>query len=219
MIVFTSMHDSSYQPLADLTIEQNKRKYCERHGYPMVVKTDGWVLEKQAIGFEKVNLIRDAIAKYPSCEWVFFSECDAMITNFNFKLEQLIDDKFHFILPTDVNGINCGNFMIRNSPIGLAYLDSIESAYLIYKDTPIWENSYIQHTVTGTLWQKVIKLVPQKVFNSYDYTTLPRYPTPVKDALGFEGQWQRGDFLIHFANQSLEQRIELVKKYMALISY
>jgi hypothetical protein len=214
MIVFTTMHDDAYQPLADLTLEQNKRKYCEKYGYPLIAKTDGWVLEKQAIGFEKVNLVRDALQKYPECDWVFFSECDAMITNFDIKLEQLADDKFHFILPSDINGINCGNFMIRNSPIGRAYLDSIESAYLIYKDTPIWENSYIQHTVTGTLWQRVIKVVPQRLFNSYDYDTLPRYPKPCKDALGYDGQWQPGDFIIHFANQSLEQRIQLAKQYI-----
>ena len=214
MIVFTTLHDTGYQPLADLTVEQNKRKYCERHGYPLIVKTDGWTYEKKAIGFEKVALIREALAKYPECSWVFFSESDAMITNFTIKLEQFADDRFHFILPADVNGTNCGNFMIRNSVIGRAYLDSIEAAGAIYKDHPMYENQYIQDSVTGTFWRSVIKVVPQRLFNSYDYTTLPRYGPNPKDALGIEGQWQKGDFIIHFADKKLHERIELVKVYL-----
>jgi hypothetical protein len=217
VVVFTTMHDSGYQSLADITVEQNKRKYCELHGYPLIVKTDGWTYEKKAIGFEKVALVREALAKYPECSWVFFSECDAMITNFKLKLEQFADDRFHFILPADVNGTNCGNFMIRNSPIGRAYLDSIEAAGAIYKDHPMFENQYIQDSVTGTFWRSVIKVVPQRLFNSYDYETLPRYPKPVKDALGVEGQWQPGDFMIHFADKKLHERIELAKKYTKVI--
>jgi galactosyl transferase GMA12/MNN10 family len=217
MIVFTTLHTDNYQPLADLTLEQNKRKYCEIHGYPLVVKTDGWVYERKAIGFDKVPLIREALEKYPECSWVFFSESDAMITNFKTKLEQFVDDRFHFILPADINGTNCGNFMIRNSTIGRAYLDSIEAASAIYKDHAMYENQYIQDSVTGTFWKSVIKVVPQRLFNSYDYDTLPRYPKPCKDALGIDGQWRQGDFIIHFADQTLGKRIDLYKKYKDLV--
>jgi hypothetical protein len=217
MIVFTTLHTDNYQPLADITCENNKRKYCEQHGYPLEVMTDGWVYERKAIGFDKITVIRRALAKYPGCDWIFFSESDAMITNFKIKLEQLVDDRFHFILPADVNGTNCGNFFIRNSPIGIAYLDSIEAAGSIYKDHPMYENQYIQDTVTGTFWRSVIKVVPQRIFNSYDYNTLPRYPKPCKDALGVEGQWNPGDFIIHFADKKLYERIQLANQYLEKI--
>lgn len=218
-IVFTTMHDAGYQPLADFTVEKNKRKYCEKHGYPLIVKTDGWTYEKKAIGFEKIGLIREALRAHPECSWVFFSESDAMITNFTIKLEQFADERFHFILPADVNGTNCGNFMLRNSEIGRAYLDSIEAAGAIYKNHPMYENQYIQDSVTGTFWRSVIKVVPQRLFNSYDYETLPRYPKPVKDAMGIEGQWQHGDFMIHFADKKLPERIELAKIYLEKVVY
>jgi galactosyl transferase GMA12/MNN10 family len=214
MIVVTTLHTDNYQSLADLTLEKNKRVYCEQHGYPLIVMTDGWRYERRAIGFDKVTLIRRALEQYPQCDWVFFTESDAMITNFKTKLEQFADDRYHFILPADINGTNCGNFLIRNSEIGRAFLDSIECAGAIYKNHPMYENQYIQDCVTGTFWRSVIKVVPQRLFNSYDYTTMPKYPGPHNDALGVNGQWQTGDFMIHFPDKKLEERIQLAKLYL-----
>lgn len=216
--MFTTFHTENYQPLADITLEKSKRPYCERHGYPLVVKTSGWKYERNAIGFDKITLVREALEKYPECTWVFFSECDAMITNFNIKLEKFSDERFHFILPADINGTNCGNFMVRNSDIGRAYLDSIEAAAAVYRHHYMYENQYIQDTVTGTFWKTIIKVVPQRLFNSYDYETLPKYPKPCKDALGVDGQWQPGDFMVHFADKSLKERVDLAEKYLTLIS-
>jgi hypothetical protein len=217
-IVFTSLHTDNYQSLADITLEQNKRKYCELHGYPLVTMTDGWLYERKAIGFDKITLIRDALKKHPDTDWIFFSESDAMITNFKIKLEQFADDRFHFILPADINGTNCGNFMLRNSEIGIAFLNSIECAGAIYKNHPMYENQYIQDCVTGTFWRSVIKVVPQRLFNSYDYTTMPKYAhVEPKDAIGVNGQWQPGDFMIHFPDKKLEERIQLAQMYLGRI--
>jgi hypothetical protein len=214
-IVFTTLHTDNYQSLADVTLEQNKRKYCELHGYPLVTMTDGWLYERKAIGFDKITVIRDALKKYPDADWIFFSESDAMITNFKIKLEQFTDERFHFILPADINGTNCGNFMLRNSEIGLAFLNSIECAGSIYKNHPMYENQYIQDCVTGTHWRSVIKVVPQRLFNSYDYSTMPRYAhVEHKDAIGVNGQWQSGDFMIHFADRNLDERIQLATRYL-----
>jgi hypothetical protein len=219
MIVVTTLHTDNYQPLADVTLEQNKRKYCELHGYPLIVKTNDWTYETRAIGFEKIGLVRDAFKRYPECSWVFFTESDAMITNFRIKLEQFVDDRFHFILPADINGTNCGNFLIRNSEIGKAYLDSIEAAGSIYKNHPMYENQYIQDSVTGTFWRSVVKVVPQRLFNSYDYTTMPKYVNvPHNDALGVNGQWQPNDFMIHFPDKKLDERIKLALEYIKKVS-
>lgn len=215
MIVVTTLHTSNYQALADLTLEKNKRKYCELHGYPLIVKDDEWSFPQQAIGFEKVGLVREAFRRYPDCSWVFFTECDAMITNFKTKLEQFADDRFHFILPADINGTNCGNFLIRNSPIGRAFLDSIDAAAAVYVNHPMYENQYIQDCVMGTFWRSIIKVVPQRLFNSYDYTTMPKYAhVEHKDAIGVNGQWQPGDFMIHFPDKKLDERLELASKYL-----
>jgi len=57
-------------------------------------------------------------------------------------------------------------------------------------------------------------VVPQRLFNSYDYTTMPKYPGPHNDALGVNGQWQSGDFVIHFPDKKLDERIDLARLYL-----
>jgi hypothetical protein len=79
----------------------------------------------------------------------------------------------------------------------------------------MYENQYIQDCVTGTFWRSVIKVVPQRLFNSYDYTTMPKYAhVEHKDAMGVNGQWQSGDFMIHFPDKKLEERVHLAKLYL-----
>ena len=81
-ILFTTLHTDNYQSLADITLEQNKRKYCELHGYPLITMTDGWLYERKAIGFDKITLIKDALKKHPDADWIFFSETSGFILFF-----------------------------------------------------------------------------------------------------------------------------------------
>ena len=41
MIVFTTLHDQNYEPLAEWTLHKNKKLYCEKHGYILHYDTDG----------------------------------------------------------------------------------------------------------------------------------------------------------------------------------
>ena len=68
----------------------------------------------------------------------------------------------------------------------------------------------------GTFWSRVGKVVPQRVFNSYDYTKLPRLKDrkEYKDILGTDGQWQEGDFLIQWPSTDLEFRIKAAKEML-----
>jgi len=41
MIVVTSLHTESFEPLAEWTLYKNKKVYCEKHGYKLHYATDG----------------------------------------------------------------------------------------------------------------------------------------------------------------------------------
>ena len=83
-MIFTTMHDSNYESLAQITFE-NKKKYCKYHHYPLIFKTDHW--NPIPMGFEKALLIQVAIKNNPDCKWVFFSECDTFITKALYELK------------------------------------------------------------------------------------------------------------------------------------
>ena len=87
------------------------------------------------------------------------------------------------------------------------------------------ENQWIQEMATATYWKKWIKIVPQRMFNAYDYT-LYQFPkfTGTKDMLGVDGQWLTGDFLIHIVGgmaidkKSLQDRIDIAKMYLEKVT-
>jgi mannan polymerase II complex MNN10 subunit len=208
-IVFTSFHDSNYASLAEKTLDNNKVPYCIKHGYPLIVKTDNW--RNIPMGYEKAFLIQTAFAEYPDCEWVFFSECDTLITNMDIKLEDIVkNEQKHFVIPVDVNGINAGNFFVRNTVEGRNYMQAmIDSIGRFEHEQAFIIDSYFYSKTHAD----IISLYPQRSFNSYDYNIWgDAYPYGL-DMFGNNGRWSPGDFIIHFPGKSLEDRLLLSDKY------
>ena len=187
-------------------------------------------------GWGKIFVIKEAMDKFPDAEWIFNTDCDTMITNMDTKLEDIVNkyatDNIHLLIPADCNGINCGNMFIRNSQIGRAFLDTIIAGMPLYRHWYMFENQLIQDllvgthleetgiTPGGTFWSRVGKVIPQRVMNSYDYTTLPRLKDrpDYNDILGTDGQWQDGDFVIQWPSTDLEYRIKAAKDMHAKMS-
>jgi hypothetical protein len=250
MIVLTSLHDENFEHLAEWTLYKNKLKYCLKHGYKLHYAKDGGDkvsgLKMMAklppipdtyapMGWGKIFLMKEAMEKYPEAEWIFNTDCDVMITNMNTKIEDIVKEHAtgdtQILIPADCNGINCGNMIIRNSPIGKAFLDTIIAGMPLYRHWYMFENQLIQDLFVGThleetgivpggtFWARVGKVLPQRVFNSYDYTKLPRLKDrkDYNDILGMDGQWQEGDFLIQWPSTDLEFRINAAKEMMSKV--
>tara|TARA_B110000858_G_scaffold162567_1_gene187693 strand:+ start:4475 stop:5242 length:768 start_codon:yes stop_codon:yes gene_type:complete len=182
------------------------------------------------LGWAKVYAMKDAFEKYPECEWIFNTDCDVMITNMTIKLEDIIKEytnvNTHVLIASDCNGINCGNMFIKNSPIGKAFLDTIIAGMPLYRNWYMFENQLIQDMCVGshlteqgimncgTLWGRVIKLTPQKIFNSYDYKNIPllKGRPNYNDILGNNGEWQKGDFIVQWPSTDLEYRLKEAEK-------
>jgi hypothetical protein len=63
-------------------------------------------------------------------------------------------------------------------------------------------------------YRNIIKIVPQRTMNSYDYKI---YGVEGIDQCGESGQWHEGDFVIHFPALPNTARIQLMKQYTPLI--
>lgn len=203
MIVVTSLHDEKYKELAELTLFENKKLYCQKHGYKLHYACDGGnevtgknvvthtpVSEDEiCIGWGKIYLMKDAMDKYPDSEWIFNMDCDTMITNMEIKLEDIISNhthsNIHILMPADCSGINCGVMAVKNSPIGRAFLDTIIVGEPLYRHWYMYENQLIQDMLIGkymwceelkpggSCWVDVCNVLRQRVMNSYDYANLP----------------------------------------------
>ena len=93
---------------------------------------------------------------------------------------------------------------------------------LSYSDNAPEEQIVIRHLYQTN--QHTVKLIPQKFMNSYNYPLyLSEEPwnvygvqlesIPNQDQLGYYGNWDIGDFLLHWPGIRNDKRIELAKYY------
>lgn len=232
-----NIYTPNMKELGVITVEYNKRKYCEKHGYDHLVLRDSSEFSLKHVGYERLAFIIRAL-KTGKYDWVFWCGTDTMITNYNIKLEDLVgpeSDPYCMIIAPDVWDWNSDSMLFRNSPRTIAFLELIISKYDAYIDENgnARANDAVQKDGCRTAWgeqaamieeckEKIfspnikpeykdfVKEVPQKTMNSYVYGL---YPTPFhaqkKDYLGRDGEWSNGDFLMHWPGTDYRTRVAL----------
>jgi hypothetical protein len=201
MHAVASLHDLNYKDLAQLT-DSPKQEYCNLHGYQFFVLDE---LKYSSItGFNKIHYTLEIFNNHPEIEWLLFSECDAMITNFTIKIEDRIDNDYHFIVPVDRLNINSGNFLARNSEQGRAYLQMIIDSEESYKNVEWAEQQVIIDTIEE--YQNIVKIVPQRYMNSYE-PDIYDYCDARFDIFGNSGAWEPGDWIVHWPGTYKPTRI------------
>ncbi len=218
-VAVVSIHTPNLQSLADLTW-QNKTEYCQRHGYTPELR-----IKESYQGFDKILFLDELTAK--DYDLILWSDADSICTNFNIRIENIAAQhpNHHFFLSTDVNGINGGVFLFRNTVGGRAYLRNLKKKMYELQSLNQFLNGEEQnamiHTHAAPEWKNIVKLVPQKTFNSYDYDYYNYGRDISLDKLGTQGHWSSGDFAIHFpglSSNGLEnQRLKAVEKYLELV--
>jgi hypothetical protein len=128
----------------------------------------------------------------------------------------------------DVNGLNADSFLIRNTSEGREILDSIialepecskfwdteQRAMAMIMGVPVpnetpWPIS--PYVTLNKKYESIIKILPQRFMNSFNYK-LYHY-TDQRDKLGIDGNWNIGDWLIHWPATQLELRLQLAEFY------
>lgn len=212
MHAVASLHDANYSDLAALT-DSSKRKYCDQHGYQFHVLTE--MKYSTITGFNKIHFTLELFKKHPEIEWLLFSECDAMITNHDIRIEDRIDNDYHFIVPVDRLNLNSGNFLARNSEQGRAYLQMIIDSEEDYREISWAEQQVIIDTIDQ--YSDIVKIVPQKYMNSYE-PQIYDYCDARFDILGNSGAWEPGDWIVHWPGTYKPTRIERANYHLTNLS-
>jgi hypothetical protein len=213
MYAIISYHDKTYEPLAEYTWTNNKIPYSELYGYhcefepciPVDVNIGTFHLQVQ-----KVDMILRMLDDPANYEWIWWTGCDLMITNFTIKMEDRIDNNYHMVVATDCNGINADSILIRNSPESRAYWQMVSDMLPSCK----WDWEGEQGIMKRTYPQYVnqIKIVPQRDINSYDYKSYGTAYSGI-DFLGTDGNWKPGDWVIQWPGHGLAKRVDMAKLY------
>lgn len=111
----------------------NFEAYASRHGYKLFIG-DAMSFEEQSLvtdnhGF-KFQVIQRVMTENAELDWIFWCAPDSLILNHRIRLERVIDDRFHFILPLSPFGnlkdmAQTDHFLVRNSPQGRQIVDDL----------------------------------------------------------------------------------------------
>lgn len=210
-ICVATLYNDRYKSIAEETIP-NKKEYCLTKGLDFICKTEGFSID---LGFEKILLLIDLISskKY---DWIYWCGCDTLITNFNLKLDDFIDENFHLIATTDSHGFNSDSFLIKSSPESLLFCNSVMG--LFDKYNRVGQCAMEQDAMNELFsdrFSHFVKFLPQRAFNSYLYDLyvhMKEY-SERKDLFGNIGEWASGDFLLHIPGISLDRKLSILKDY------
>lgn len=224
-IAVVSMYDENYSSIAEVTIHENFKNYCELHGYNLVsFRIDSEFLEGRHPQWGKIKIILDIIQQ-EKFDWVFFIDCDCLFMNPGISLEEFIDDRFQIILPEggcspdnplrdDLtrNNIMSSQMLVKSSPESLNFFKEIW-------DSPDWpegmdinefdhEMRQIRLSYKKDHWRNIIKLIPEKNFNRFWPVKNPfiidSFPNIMKNI------WEPGDFIVHVTSYEKNERHEIL---------
>lgn len=228
-----NIYTKNILPLAVITTEYNKRKYCEKHNYDLIIQTKNF--HHSHLGFAKIGLVLELL-KSNKYDWIYWVGSDTMITNYDIRLSDLIDDNYHFIISYDIWDFNSDSFLIKNSPEAIKYFDNIWNLIPEYIDNQgnakdfglrlpdgggrAWaeQGAMIDLYNNNPEYRNIIKPMHQKFMNSYLYDIYPSaWHQKAKDCKGNNGQWSEGDFLVHWPGIDNNKRFNLAIQFLSLV--
>lgn len=219
-ILVLSFYNENYRKMANDTIFDNFRKYCLIHGYDLIcenITDENFSREPQ--WFKIQLLLKNLKTGY---DWLFFMDCDSLFMDFTRKIEDWIDPKFDFILPShtlcdDVNKTNEGlcssQWLIRNSDASQFLLREIwESSDIKNEDINTFdhEQKQMRLSLIKPYYKEKVKYIGNKSFSSSWYINNPHmnFAWPALN----ERVWQPGDFILHLTGYPTEPRTNLINQ-------
>ena len=205
-IAIASLYDDNYEDFVQQTLFSNHIEYCNRHGYTLLAEKRSFVENK---GWEQIKFLLENISKY---DWIWYVGNDTLVMNHTIKVEDKIDNNYHYIVSSDINGPNAHSFLVRNSPECIQWLEFIWS--MRFNDDYFhhnWADNQVVHDFHNQQpWSTYIKVQPQRYMNSYLYRELWGYRWEERWA---EGQFEEGDWLLHMPGTDLETRKWIVENF------
>ncbi len=183
----------SWQPLADIVLPIVK-DYCMKHGYRRALMPS---FENNDWAARKMLYLEMLLVNY---DFIWVLDLDTLITNPSIPFTDFTDDEHDIFITRDINGINAGSWIVRNTKASRNFVSKIVDNFNEPHEQ-ILMNKYL-HLVD-------VKFLPHPSINSYDYNQYNGFglSVPAHD----QGQWEPGDLLLHLPGLSLEQRIEIFK--------
>lgn len=203
MIGLLSFYTESYEELAKLTLPI-KQRYCDKNNYQHIVVGNGYGDKSRYYSWQRIEYTLDYFKSHPECEALFTLNIQNLIMNHNRRIEEFMDDKHDFFVTFDINGLNAGSYIIKNTPWGNKWMQFILDSRPQY-DSHCWHEQFgISCNWEKPEWKPKIKILEHPSINSYDYTL---YNKPESTL----GHFRPGDFVLSLPGTSLVERLVMTQ--------
>lgn len=202
MITAFAYYTPNFQALADVTLP-NIRQYCERQGYGFIAHLDHNADEDpRPFGFRKTEQVLQCLRSLQyGRDLILVLDIDLLVTNQTVRVESFLEDESDLFVTHDINGLNSGVYIIR-STIGMEkFLEDVIGRW--GNPGVLGEQDAMRDSLRLESFASLRKIVPHPAFNSFLYE---EYGI---DRAHEDGQWSKGDFILHLPGMSNEKRIEL----------
>jgi hypothetical protein len=216
-------YNDAYARMAEYTVEDNIKKYCEMYGYTLWVDTQKDVDNNRSPSWQKIRTSQKILDKF---KWVFFLDTDCLIMNSDIKLESIIDDRYSFIIPAHgvdpvdtpiksiagPNNVITSQFLVKNSEKGHAILNDVWN--LKYHPAGIdvnkfdYENREVRALIDSLDYRDDIKIVDEYILNRFWYINNPFILSSFKGVSNLI--WKPGDFIVHVTGYTVNERVKLL---------
>ena len=167
--------------------------YAAKHGYIYISWDHDVVPAQISVYYNKIQALLSVMTcKGEIPDWLLWIDSDAVITNFDINIEDIIDkhpDK-EIIFGNDINGSNNGVFLIKNTTTMQTYLqECLNDNRFFHSKFP--EQSAMFTIITSEKYKQYIGFEDSQDFNGYmnfykDFKPVDRY-------------WDNKSFALHLA--------------------
>jgi hypothetical protein len=213
-IQIVSLSDEKLKDLAEISVP-NKTKYADKYGYAFDYVPYS-LDESVPTTWSKLIAIRNCMDG--GADWIFWTDIDAVFTNFHVSLESIVSkcleqscllekrggaENIEIILSKDHNTYNSGNFFVKNTSYMREFIEGVLGMYDEEK-YGFWEQSAIIDRIESEDFDESKMFVPhQKEFNSY----------PV---IHSNDRWKPGRFIAHIPAVSTNAKRDILSEVIRI---
>ena len=111
----------NYQELAELTLP-NRDAYCKKHDYAHFTHCGPYQDPSKYYAIQRLYLLYDLMNRYSYIKYFWILNIQSYIMNSTVKLESFVDEEHDFYIHKDVNNVNAGSFIVKNSEWGRKWI-------------------------------------------------------------------------------------------------
>lgn len=205
-IAIVQIYDDNIKEYAEYSRLMNAM-YANKHGYTYVCFEYDLVPVSISVYYNKILAIDSVFKDQRNFDWVLYLDSDAMITNFNYKIEDIINrhQGKDIIMASDDNGANNGVILIKNSTTSSEFLQRCFTDRNFFHSKTPEQNAMLYHLERD--YAEYLGVEPAHILNAY----LEGYEDHIapKDKIRY---WDDESFILHLMTLSSEDRCNIFRQ-------